>query len=86
MLKITKMYEICTKFCFVQNRQFVGKAIFIMNLKEVCLLLGKSESTLTDHFKRTQDTLRKKGILLSRWGRGKDVEYEIEYEELEEEE
>lgn len=57
-----------------------------MDLKEVCLLLGKSESTLTDHFKRTQDTLRKKGILLSRWGRGKDVEYEIEYEELEEEE
>ena len=54
-----------------------------MTLKEVSLLLGKDENTIYKNFKRTQDTLRKRGIILSRWGRGDNVEYEIEYEEIE---
>jgi AraC-like DNA-binding protein len=53
-----------------------------MTLKEVALTLGKSESTLTHNFRRTQETLKKKGILLMKWGKGKDAEYEIEYEAL----
>ena len=57
-----------------------------MDLKEAARTLRISEKTLYYNFKRTQDNLLKEGILLSRWGRGKDVEYEIEYEELEEEE
>ena len=38
--------------------------------------------------KVTQETLRKKGIILMRWGYGKKAEYDIEYEEylLEEDE
>lgn len=60
-----------------------------MTLKEVAALLGKSESTLINSFPRTQANLRKKGIILMKWGRGKNAEYEIEYEafdQLEEEE
>lgn len=51
-----------------------------MTLKEAAALLGKSETTLLCAFPRTQENLRKKGIILMRWGRGKDAEYEIEYE------
>ena len=50
-----------------------------MTLKEVALLLGYSEQTLKDQFPKTQERLRKRGILLMKWGRGKDAEYEIEY-------
>ena len=60
-----------------------------MTLKEVSLTLGKSESTIARNFARTQRNLKKKGILLMKWGEGKKAEYEIEYtalDELEEEE
>lgn len=53
-----------------------------MTLKEVALTLGKSESTILRNFARTQANLRKKGILLMKWGEGKNAEYEIEYEGL----
>ena len=53
-----------------------------MTLKEVCALLGKSESTILNSFPRTQANLKKKGIILMKWGRGKDTEYEVEYEAL----
>jgi hypothetical protein len=53
-----------------------------MTLKEVALTLGKSESTIARNFARTQANLRKKGILLMKWGEGKNAEYEIEYEAL----
>lgn len=53
-----------------------------MTLKEVSLLLGKSESTILDQFPRLQANLKKKGILLMKWGRGKDAEYEVEYTAL----
>ena len=52
-----------------------------MTLEEVALQLGKSESTLKSNFVRTQKNLRKKGIILTKWGEGKNAEYEIEYEE-----
>lgn len=54
-----------------------------MTLKEVALLLGKSESTIARNFRRTQENLKKKGILLMKWGEGKDADYEVEYEALE---
>lgn len=53
-----------------------------MTLKEVSLLLGKSESTLKRNFARTQANLKKKGIILMKWGEGKNAEYEVEYEAL----
>ena len=53
-----------------------------MTLKEVCALLGKSESTILNSFPRTQANLKKKGIILMKWGRGKDTEYEVEFEAL----
>ena len=42
-----------------------------MTLKEVCKVLGKSETTLITSFKRTQENLRKKGIILTKEGQGK---------------
>ena len=53
-----------------------------MTLKEAALTLGKKESTIARNFARTQANLKKKGILLMKWGEGKDAEYEIEYEAL----
>ena len=53
-----------------------------MTLREVAALLGKSEKTIKYSFKRTQENLRKKGIILMKWGYGKDAEYEVEYEAL----
>jgi hypothetical protein len=55
-----------------------------MTLKEVALLLGYSEQTLKDQFPKTQENLKKKGILLMKWGRGKDATYEVEYPALDE--
>ena len=39
-----------------------------MTLQEVAQQLGKSESTIYKNFRRTQETLLKKGIILTRWG------------------
>ena len=50
----------------------------MMTLKEVAEQLGKSESTIYQNFKRTQQTLMKKGIILTKWGID---QYELEYEE-----
>lgn len=52
-----------------------------MTLQEVCKVLGKSESTIKNAFKRTQDNLAKKGIILTKEGTGKDAVYEISYAE-----
>ena len=51
-----------------------------MTLQEVCKFLGKSEITLTSAFKRTQENLRKKGIILLKDGVGKNAVYTIIYE------
>ena len=49
-----------------------------MTLNEVAEALNRSERTIYKNFKRTQDSLLKKGIILTRWG---PDDYEIEYEE-----
>ena len=51
-----------------------------MTLQEVCKILGKSEITLTSAFNRTQENLRKKGIILLKNGIGKNADYIIIYE------
>lgn len=51
-----------------------------MTLQEVCKILGKSETTLIASFKRTQENLKKKGILLIKNGVGKNADYQITYE------
>lgn len=57
-----------------------------MTLREVAYLLGKSEKTIQKNLRRTQDTLRKRGIILTKWGEGKNAEYDLEYEERDEDE
>ena len=52
-----------------------------MTLQEVCKVLGKSETTLIGSFKRTQNNLAKKGIILIKEGQGKNANYKIEYKE-----
>lgn len=55
-----------------------------MTLEELAKEVGKSEKTLYKQWKRTQINLAKKGIIITRWGRGQDIEYEVEYEEIDE--
>lgn len=50
-----------------------------MTLQEASIRLGKSETTLRDQFPRTKANLAKKGIILTREGRGSQAEYFIEY-------
>lgn len=52
-----------------------------MTLQEVCRILGKSETTLIASFKRTQENLKKKGIILMKTGVGKNADYQIQYME-----
>lgn len=49
-----------------------------MTLQEVAEALNRSEKTIYKQFKRTQESLLKKGIILTRWG---PDDYEIEYED-----
>ena len=52
-----------------------------MTLQEVCKQLGKSETTLIASFNRTAENLKKKGIILTKTGQGKNADYSIVYEE-----
>ena len=52
-----------------------------MTLQEVAQELNRSEKTIYKQFKRTQDSLLKKGIILTRWG---PDDYELEYEDVDE--
>ena len=52
-----------------------------MTLQKVCKILGKSETTLITSFSRTQANLAKKGIILTKEGRGKKAIYNIKFEE-----
>lgn len=52
-----------------------------MTLQELCLILGKSESTLTSSFRRTQEILAKKKIYIRKIGTGKNADYQISYGE-----
>lgn len=51
-----------------------------MTLQEICKILGKSETTLISAFRRTQKNLKKKGIILTKEGEGKNANYTIIYE------
>lgn len=51
-----------------------------MTLQEVCKILGKSETTLISAFNRTQANLKKKGVILTKEGYGKNADYTITYE------
>lgn len=51
-----------------------------MTLEEVAMRLGKSETTLRTKFKRTQENLKKKGIILIKTGYGDNADYQIIYE------
>ena len=57
-----------------------------MTIEEVAQALGREKVTLLRNFRRTQRALAKKGIILMKWGWGEDAEYEIEYEDCDEEE
>lgn len=50
-----------------------------MTLQEICILLGKSENTIVYNFKRTQNNLKKKGIILTKQGRGNNANYSITF-------
>ena len=52
-----------------------------MTLQEVCKVLGKSENTLINAFIRTQKNLAKKGIIITKEGRGKNAKYNIIYKD-----
>lgn len=49
-----------------------------MTLKEVAETLNRTEQSIYKNFRRTQESLLKKGIILTRWGKD---DYEIEYED-----
>ena len=51
-----------------------------MTLEDVAMRLGKSEVTLRTKFKRTQENLKKKGIILVKTGYGDKADYQIIYE------
>ena len=53
-----------------------------MTLSELSKIVGIAEGTLKNQFKREAERLAKKGIFISKTGRGKSVEYFIEYDEL----
>ena len=58
-----------------------------MTLEEVAAELRYSPLTIKKNFRKVQEYLKKKyGIILTKWRVGMDVEYEIEYEESDEDE
>lgn len=52
-----------------------------MTLQELCQMTGKSENTLKNSFNRTKENLAKKGIFISKIGRGENAEYFLEYKD-----
>ena len=51
--------------------------VMTMSGKELCELLGISESTLTQKFPRTRDNAKKSGYIIEKKGRGKNAVYEV---------
>ena len=66
-------------FSYISARKKLIERSYIMTLEEASIRLGKSETTLRDQFPRTKANLAKKGIILTRQGRGSQAEYFIEY-------
>ena len=50
-----------------------------MTLSDLCEILGKSESTLRMKFTRTQETLAKKGIIITKERREPYADYTITF-------
>ena len=50
-----------------------------MTLSDLCELLGKSESTLRMKFTRTQESLAKKGIIITKEGREPYADYTVTF-------
>ena len=48
-----------------------------MTLSDLCEILGKSESTLRMKFTRTQESLAKKGIIITKEGREPYADYTV---------
>lgn len=51
-----------------------------MKLDEFCEEIGRSPNTVLKNWKRTQESLEKKGILVKRAGTGKSAQYFVEYQ------
>ena len=51
--------------------------VMTMSSKELCELLGISESTLAQKFKRTKENARKSGYIIEKKGRGAKAVYEV---------
>lgn len=50
-----------------------------MTLSDLCEILGKSESTLRMKFTRTQESLAKKGIMITKEGREPYADYTVTF-------
>ena len=50
-----------------------------MTLSDLCEILGKSESTLRMKFIRTQESLAKKGIIITKEGREPYADYTVTF-------
>ena len=50
-----------------------------MTLSDLCEILGKSESTLRMKFTRTQESLAKKGIIITKEGREPYADYTVTF-------
>ena len=51
----------------------------IMTLSDLCEILCKSESTLRNQFPRTQEAYAKKGVIITREGKGDDADYTVTF-------
>jgi transcriptional antiterminator len=50
-----------------------------LTLEQLASAICRSESTIRVHFKRTKETLAKKGIYIEKYGNGKAARYTLEY-------
>ena len=50
-----------------------------MTLSDLCEILGKSESTLRMKFTRTQESLAKKGIIITKEGKEPYADYTVTF-------
>lgn len=56
----------------------------LYDLEDAAQIIGMAPKTLYRNFKRTQQNLKKKGILIMKWGEKKHQKYQIEYLERDE--
>lgn len=52
-----------------------------MTLDEFCEKFGYNKSTVQNNFKRTVENMLKKGLLLTREGRGSQADYKVTIKE-----